>query len=503
MVRTTTALEDPRVRRPAGVHCVSASRISPGAPASSASPNSRRSAETTSLAGADSARAVSPLSSNDSRRPRHSGTPRAGRHAAVEQRADRRLVGEVRLQPDLVRRADSLQRDGSARGEGRGTPPLADARDLDAARGLAGIPRAQRHAPLGRGDRERAREEEILRVHRDAPGEGLERARDDRVEVEAAAERHAEGLADRGEIRRGELHLQRVARAPQRSLRDEARLADGEVGLRIRDPARLPRERGAARRREAREPAALDVEAQLSRRPLLEASPGGERGVQFAGRHLRERGGVEALDAAFGAELPAAGELERSGQVHEGGSARKARLLHLEAPARDARLAPDLEARVGERHGERLRVDGGLGRDVSGEARGAQRGLPRAQVRIAHGELRVELARGPGGLALRLPAAREDERHARRLHAILADRDRGARRFHRQALLVERAGQRVHDRHRPREDGALPRRELRVDRELRVRHGGEGGEVHPLELRLQRAQGHAGEGLVGGRGPIR
>ena len=30
--------------------------------------------------------------------------------------------------------------------------------------------------------------------------------------------------------------------------------------------------------------------------------------------------------------------------------------------------------------------------------------------------------------------------------------------------------------------------------------GGEGGEVHPLELRLQRAQGHAGEGLEAGAG---
>gem|GEM_PF-5122477 len=285
----------------------------------------------------------------------------------------------------------------------------------------------------------------------------------------------------------------------QRALGEEARRAQREVRPRYRHACVLRGDGHRALGRHAGEAAAREVQRELARGLAGERALRGERGVDLARGHLREDGGIELADAALGRERARASQFQRALRLRERLAAREPRPLHREPPARDARAPVDGEARVGERHRERLRVRRGRGREVARELRRAQRGVPREEIGLCHRELRVELAARPRRLAPRAAAAGERDLEVRRLRAPLRDGEPRRCGGYGQAFLVERARLGVRDPHRAGEEGRARGREIRLDREPRARRGGEGREVHALQLRDEPPQGRLGEGLHGRR----
>ena len=168
-------------------------------------------------------------------------------------------------------------------------------------------------------------------------------ALDDRIAFDPPADSNAERLSDRREIRRGELHLQRIAALAERALRDARVLADREVGLRIRDPARLLRERRAARRVASPANRLRSMSRLRSPASPSEPAPGRGRGVQFARRHFREGAGSRR------SSRPSARNSRRPDSSSDPAGPRsripcEARLLHLDAsPA--MRAAPGMSNR--------------------------------------------------------------------------------------------------------------------------------------------------------------
>jgi len=220
-----------------------------------------------------------------------------------------------------------------------------------------------------------------------------------------------------------------------------------------------------------------------------------ERGVQFAGGPSRTRGSRRSTRPS------ARNSGGRPARAIRPGPRRRLRAQrepsHLERPPATARLAPDLEARVGERH-ENDCASAVAWRDVSGQARGASVDCHSA-VRIAHGELRIELAASPCGLAPGLPAA-ANTRDTFVACTDPCDRDMRAR-IPRQRSLSSGRPARSRSRRAGEDCAFLPARASSRSRASCAR-GGEGGRSNPGASPPARA-GARQRRARGGRGPIR
>ncbi len=391
-----------------------------------------------------------------------------------------------------MRRAGSLDRRRGPLDRRRPFAAQHEAAQLELPVGGTGLARPQLDAARHRRHARRPRQHEVRRDECSAARERVELSRDPGIEIDAATERQAERAADRGEVGRGELHFQRIAGMAQGAARDEARGTERQVRLRSREARSIAGERHAARGGKPRVAAVRDHQQHFARRLPREAAARGNRCVQFARRHLGECRRIEPLDAPLDLELTVARQRERAARFRKRAAAREPGALDAEPPVRDARLAANLETRILESHRVRLRLAARDCRNLPGELRGPERGMPGEQVAIRHGEPRIQLSAGPQRPPLRGAASRDAQHQVRRLHAILRDGEDPGRQRDREALLVERAGVRIRDLHRPLEDCAFPRRQVDPDRELRARHGSERGEVQPLELHGELPQRHRG-----------